>query len=140
MSVNITEKQKEVELVEVSGDIPVAIPVTYTYSVTWKKTTAQRNTGALVASIFFPRTLEIHWLSIINSAVLVLLLTGFVVLILARMLNKDFARYSKVVRPPCALCFFLFFVFVLFFCFLFFYFCFFVLFLFPFFFFVFYTP
>lgn len=44
---------------------------------------------------FFPTTLEIHWLSIINSAVLVLLLVGFVLLILTRMLNKDFAQYAK---------------------------------------------
>lgn len=31
---------------------------------------------------FFPKTLEIHWLSIINSMVLVFLLIGFVVIIL----------------------------------------------------------
>lgn len=34
---------------------------------------------------FFPRSLEIHWLSIINSMVLVFLLIGFVVIILVSL-------------------------------------------------------
>ena len=33
---------------------------------------------------FFPKELEIHWLSIVNSIVLVILLLGFIVLILVR--------------------------------------------------------
>eukprot|EP00058_Branchiostoma_floridae_P011604 XP_002597092.1 hypothetical protein BRAFLDRAFT_105034 [Branchiostoma floridae] len=45
-------------------------------------------------SSFFPKTLEIHWLSIINSMVLVFLLIGFVVIILMRVLKNDFARYN----------------------------------------------
>eukprot|EP01125_Pyxidicula_operculata_P021044 TRINITY_DN7968_c0_g1_i1.p1 TRINITY_DN7968_c0_g1~~TRINITY_DN7968_c0_g1_i1.p1 ORF type:complete len:598 (+),score=94.05 TRINITY_DN7968_c0_g1_i1:266-2059(+) len=39
--------------------------------------------------------LEIHWLSILNSFVLVLLLTGFVALILMRILNRDYVRYNE---------------------------------------------
>ena len=31
---------------------------------------------------FFPKELEIHWLSVVNSIILVVLLIGFVVLIL----------------------------------------------------------
>jgi transmembrane 9 superfamily protein 1 len=66
------------------------------YSVSWKE-----NKGIpfkkrhRMDHTFFPKTLEIHWLSMINSAVLVLLLVGFVMLILTRMLNKDFAQYAK---------------------------------------------
>lgn len=42
----------------------------------------QRNT---LQQVFFPKSLEIHWLSIINSVVLVCLLLGFVMLILVSM-------------------------------------------------------
>ena len=47
-------------------------------------------------SLFLPTTFEIHWLSIINSFVLVLLLTGFLSIILMRILKKDFSRYMEV--------------------------------------------
>ena len=40
---------------------------------------SQRNS---LQQVFFPKSLEIHWLSIINSVVLVCLLLGFVMLIL----------------------------------------------------------
>jgi len=45
---------------------------------------------------FFPETLEIHWLSIINSVILVALLMAFVVVILTKILRSDFSRYNKV--------------------------------------------
>lgn len=47
-------------------------------------------------SQFLPTTFEIHWLSIINSFVLVLLLTAFLTIILMRILKKDFSRYMEV--------------------------------------------
>jgi hypothetical protein len=47
-------------------------------------------------STFLPTTFEIHWLSIINSFVLVLLLTAFLTIILMRILKKDFSRYMEV--------------------------------------------
>lgn len=47
-------------------------------------------------SMFLPTTFEIHWLSIINSIVLVMLLTGFLSIILMRILKKDFSRYVEV--------------------------------------------
>jgi hypothetical protein len=40
--------------------------------------------------------LEVHWLSIVNSFVLVLLLTVFLAFILMRILRNDFARYLDV--------------------------------------------
>ena len=39
--------------------------------------------------------LQIHWFSIINSCVTVLLLTGFLATILMRVLKKDFAKYTR---------------------------------------------
>ncbi|CAD6246786.1 unnamed protein product [Miscanthus lutarioriparius] len=41
-----------------------------------------------------PQHLEIHWFSIINSCVTVLLLTGFLATILMRVLKNDFIKYS----------------------------------------------
>lgn len=41
-------------------------------------------------------SIEIHWLSIINSFVLVILLTAFLAMILMRALHKDFARYMEL--------------------------------------------
>ena len=41
---------------------------------------------------FLPQSFEIHWLSIINSFVLVLLLTGFLSIILMRVLKNDFSK------------------------------------------------
>ncbi|KAL0157132.1 hypothetical protein M9458_048378, partial [Cirrhinus mrigala] len=58
------------------------VTVTHTYSVRWFESTDYS---------FFPKTLEIHWLSIINSLVLVVLLLGFVIIILMRVLKNDFA-------------------------------------------------
>lgn len=44
----------------------------------------------------FDDDVEIHWLSIVNSFVLVLLLTAFLAFILLRVLKNDFARYLDV--------------------------------------------
>uniref|UniRef100_A0A8C5SHY1 Transmembrane 9 superfamily member n=1 Tax=Laticauda laticaudata TaxID=8630 RepID=A0A8C5SHY1_LATLA len=79
-------------------DIQGVMPIAYTYSVHWSETSAERQ-GERRGSHsgddgFFPHTLEIHWLSIINSMVLVFLLVGFVVVILMRVLKNDLARYN----------------------------------------------
>ena len=47
-------------------------------------------------SNFVPTSFEIHWLSIINSFVLVLLLTAFLTIILLRILKNDFSRYMEL--------------------------------------------
>ncbi|XP_048374239.1 transmembrane 9 superfamily member 1 [Sphaerodactylus townsendi] len=87
---------KPTSLDDVRGPGPLSI--THTYSVRWSETTSERR-GERRGSRggddgFFPRTLEIHWLSIINSMVLVFLLVGFVVVILMRVLKNDLARYN----------------------------------------------
>ena len=43
-----------------------------------------------------PGSFEIHWLSIINSFVLVLLLTALLRIILMRVLKNDFSRYMEL--------------------------------------------
>ncbi|KAG7266189.1 hypothetical protein CRUP_016965 [Coryphaenoides rupestris] len=63
------------------------LTVTHTYSVRWFESQLPhaRRGERLRDHSFFPKTLEIHWLSIINSLVLVVLLLGFVIIILMRI-------------------------------------------------------
>ena len=52
-----------------------------------------------VENRFLPASFEIHWLSIINSIVLVLLLTAFLVIIFIRVLKDDLSRYMDIEVP-----------------------------------------
>ena len=49
-----------------------------------------------IDSTFLPTTFEIHWLSVVNSFVLVLLLTFFLAVILMRILKNDFSKYMEI--------------------------------------------
>jgi len=71
--------------------------VEFSYSVKWIETgTKLADRMARYAQYsFLPQSFEIHWLSIINSFVLVLLLTGFLSIILMRVLKNDFTRYAR---------------------------------------------
>ncbi|KAG9486906.1 hypothetical protein GDO78_006999 [Eleutherodactylus coqui] len=77
-------------------DVRETLSLTHTYSIRWFPTTVtyEKRGDRLRDSSFFPKSLEIHWLSIINSMVLVFLLLGFVVIILMRVLKSDLARYN----------------------------------------------
>ncbi|KAG8455382.1 hypothetical protein GDO86_001541 [Hymenochirus boettgeri] len=77
-------------------DVRETLSLTHTYSIRWSSSsvTYERRGDRLRDSSFFPKSLEIHWLSIINSMVLVFLLLGFVVIILMRVLKSDLARYN----------------------------------------------
>lgn len=68
--------------------------VKFTYSVKWKETNKVFEQRMLKYSqySFLPQHLEIHWFSIINSCVTVLLLTGFLATILMRVLKNDFIK------------------------------------------------
>uniref|UniRef100_A0A1I8F623 Transmembrane 9 superfamily member n=1 Tax=Macrostomum lignano TaxID=282301 RepID=A0A1I8F623_9PLAT len=74
--------------------------VAFTYSVAWVKSDVKFEDRAKLIkdTSFFPKTLEIHWLSVINSLILVLLLIGFVTVILFRILKKDFASNLEARR------------------------------------------
>lgn len=41
-------------------------------------------------------SMEIHWFSIVNSLVVVLVLSGIVAMILVRTLHRDIAKYNEV--------------------------------------------
>ncbi|XP_075644369.1 transmembrane 9 superfamily member 2-like isoform X3 [Castanea sativa] len=72
------------------------VDVEFTYSVKWKDTEIpfekRMEKYSQISSL--PHHLEIHWFSIINSCVTVLLLTGFLATILMRVLKNDFVKYT----------------------------------------------
>eukprot|EP01112_Ceratiomyxa_fruticulosa_P014609 TRINITY_DN4200_c0_g1_i1.p1 TRINITY_DN4200_c0_g1~~TRINITY_DN4200_c0_g1_i1.p1 ORF type:complete len:612 (-),score=94.66 TRINITY_DN4200_c0_g1_i1:182-2017(-) len=68
--------------------------ITFTYSATWTKTDFPfERRRELYTDDFFSG--EIHWLSIMNSVVLVILLTGFLAIIIMRVLKADYSRYAR---------------------------------------------
>ncbi|KAK9810322.1 hypothetical protein WJX72_008660 [[Myrmecia] bisecta] len=93
IEVNVsTDPTRTVDITE--GD---NIIVDYTYSVKWRETTTpyERRMEKYSRYSFLPQHLEIHWFSIINSCVTVLLLTGFLATILMRVLKNDFIKYTR---------------------------------------------
>jgi len=72
--------------------------VKFSYSVLWEEEALawKDRLSRYADSRFVPSTFEIHWLSIINSFVLVLLLTAFLTIILLRVLKNDFSRYMEL--------------------------------------------
>lgn len=74
-----------------------AVKVRFTYSVRFVQsdTPYEARMAVYEDSAFLPATLEIHWLSIINSLVLVVLLTAFLGIILLRVVRNDFTRYMR---------------------------------------------
>jgi ketosteroid isomerase-like protein len=71
-----------------------AVEVEFQYSVKWKETEKpfEKRMEKYAKYSFLPQHLEIHWFSIINSCVTVLLLTGFLATILMRVLKNDFIK------------------------------------------------
>ncbi|KAL8157678.1 hypothetical protein AgCh_002399 [Apium graveolens] len=69
----------------------------FTYSVKWKETDIpyENRMDKFSKASSLPHHLEIHWFSIINSCVTVLLLTGFLATILMRVLKNDFIKYAR---------------------------------------------
>ncbi|KAJ3677066.1 hypothetical protein LUZ60_002790 [Juncus effusus] len=70
--------------------------VEFLYSVKWKETPTpfDKRMEKYSQASALPHHLEIHWFSIINSCVTVLLLTGFLATILMRVLKNDFVKYA----------------------------------------------
>ncbi|KAG5531885.1 hypothetical protein RHGRI_026482 [Rhododendron griersonianum] len=68
----------------------------FTYTVKWRETDIpfENRMDKFSQTSSLPHHLEIHWFSIINSCVTVLLLTGFLATILMRVLKNDFMKYA----------------------------------------------
>mmetsp|Transcript_16392 Transcript_16392/g.41105 ORF Transcript_16392/g.41105 Transcript_16392/m.41105 type:complete len:629 (-) Transcript_16392:126-2012(-) len=89
-----TDVDRKVDITDVKEEKHIE----FSYSVawieeelTWKKRMTRYHNGRNL-----PKSFEIHWLSIINSIVLVLLLTAFLTIILLRVLKNDFSRYMEL--------------------------------------------
>lgn len=79
-------------------DVTQEQEIPFSYSVEWYAEDLKwvdRHKGYHANDKFVPATFEIHWLSIINSFVLVLLLTAFLTIIMLRVLKNDFSRYME---------------------------------------------
>ncbi|KAL7468940.1 hypothetical protein ACHAXS_009175 [Conticribra weissflogii] len=90
-----TERDRRVDITNVHKPTTVQ----FSYSVEWFEdhTLQWKDRMTRYAdSRFLPSSFEIHWLSIINSFVLVLLLTAFLTIILMRVLKNDFSRYMEL--------------------------------------------
>ncbi|KAL5995469.1 Cellular adhesion and filamentous growth protein [Asimina triloba] len=72
------------------------VEVEFMYTVKWRETDTpfEKRMEKYSKPSSLPHHLEIHWFSIINSCVTVLLLTGFLATILMRVLKNDFVKYA----------------------------------------------
>ena len=73
------------------------IDVAFTYSVQWVESSLpyEQRMAPYEENPFMQQAMEIHWLSIVNSLVLVMLLTAFLAIILMRVVKNDFTRYMR---------------------------------------------
>eukprot|EP00005_Dracoamoeba_jomungandri_P002214 CAMPEP_0174256802 /NCGR_PEP_ID=MMETSP0439-20130205/5994_1 /TAXON_ID=0 /ORGANISM="Stereomyxa ramosa, Strain Chinc5" /LENGTH=258 /DNA_ID=CAMNT_0015339575 /DNA_START=55 /DNA_END=828 /DNA_ORIENTATION=+ len=101
---NILHNDKQVISVNVSSAVHKLVElrndgedqtVEFTYSVKWTPTTIPYERRHYLSTSFFKSEMEIHWLSIVNSFVLVLLLSGFLAIIILRILKSDYTRYNS---------------------------------------------
>ncbi|KAK9803193.1 hypothetical protein WJX73_001092 [Symbiochloris irregularis] len=84
------------KMVDISSKVERQV-VDFTYSVRWIETSQpfERRMSKYSRYSFLPQHLEIHWFSIVNSCVTVLLLTGFLATILLRVVKNDFVRFMR---------------------------------------------
>lgn len=88
---NVSSDLRQVQ--ELTNDDEVVVE--FSYSARWTETSLEFNKRLdLFKDNFFEQEMEIHWLSIMNSFVLVILLTGFIAIIILRVLKRDITRYS----------------------------------------------
>lgn len=97
VSVNVTtDPHRRVDVTETSSGQEIV----FSYSVDWVHqphiSYASRMHRYEEHSPFLPETFEIHWLSIINSVVLVFLLMAFLAMVLLRILKNDFSKFVNV--------------------------------------------
>lgn len=77
-----------------TSDSPADAPVTWSYSIKWEESEIEWSTRWDVYMRATKAENRIHWFSIVNSLLIVLLLTAVIAIILIRALRRDFARYN----------------------------------------------
>lgn len=102
--VGVEMEAKSVEATESGTNCAVGRPqeltrttasVAYTYDVQWVKSDVAW--ASRWDSYLKIKENRIHWFSIVNSLLVVFLLTGLIALVLVRTLHKDIARYNSVI-------------------------------------------
>ena len=85
------------ERVDIS-DVSKPMKVKFSYSVEFKQDVLEwkHRMTRYTNNMFASQSSDIHWLSIINSCVLVVLLTAFLTIILMRILKQDFSNYMDI--------------------------------------------
>lgn len=90
-----TDSDRRVDITDTNK--PTEVQFSYSVDWVWEKNLPWKyRMTRYHDSRFLPSSFEIHWLSIINSFVLVLLLTAFLTIILMRVLKNDFSRYMEL--------------------------------------------
>ncbi|KAL0644221.1 hypothetical protein Bca4012_042511 [Brassica carinata] len=98
-SINVKYNKDQIIHVNLTQDNPMPLEagrtVDLTYSVNWIPTdiTFARRFDVYLDYPFFEH--QIHWLSIFNSFMMVIFLTGLVSMILMRTLRNDYAKYAR---------------------------------------------
>ena len=89
------EPDHKIELPADDAAFPAeGVHVAFTYSTAWKATTVQwEDRPANNPKEILDEEIDIQWFAIINSFILVVLLTSFLAFITIRLLKKDFQRY-----------------------------------------------
>jgi len=97
ITVNISTRLQPGHYVEIKKDTPLE-QVHFTYSVEWSPTTVAYSDRWEEQMQSNPTRyqVEAHWLWVLNSSLLVVLLTGLLSMILLRTLKNDVARYLQV--------------------------------------------
>ncbi|KAI9118143.1 hypothetical protein K1719_010475 [Acacia pycnantha] len=92
--IDVIVRNDQNALVDLTEDREVGVD--FTYSVKWIQTDIpfEKRMEKYSQASTLPHHLEIHWFSIINSCVTVLLLTGFLATILTRILKNDFVKFA----------------------------------------------
>lgn len=70
-------------------------PILWTYSVSWEESTTIKWTERWNVYLKNTGQSQIHWISIVNSLMIVLFLTGMVAMIMMRTLRADLRRYNS---------------------------------------------
>jgi len=97
ITVNISTRLQTGQYVELIKNKPID-KIHFTYSVSWSKTSIRYNQRFPAQLLANPTRyqIEAHWLWVLNSSLLVVLLTGLLSMILLRTLKNDVARYLEV--------------------------------------------
>eukprot|EP00298_Acanthocystis_sp_HF-20_P011263 c19304_g1_i1.p1 GENE.c19304_g1_i1~~c19304_g1_i1.p1 ORF type:complete len:656 (-),score=188.42 c19304_g1_i1:25-1992(-) len=72
--------------------------VIFTYDVVWKESEITWESRWNI--YLHTPDADVHWFSIVNSLMIVLLLTGVIAMIMTRILRRDIARYNDESRDP----------------------------------------